>query len=184
MAHGVRVLEPPILGLDQTVISLRSKLPVLPASHPVDRVAQVLGDVEFVEHDLLIRFRDMGSCGGDEGRPHVHRDVLESRAALRPEILEVALQNLLAAVVGHMQDNPLVEIIDDSDVLVALLKRRFVHANRSRRPPHSPSQPPPHGTRLDPRYLIPRQSKLPRHGQGARFMQPVDHQRFEQRRVP
>lgn len=79
------------------------KILVLLAPHPVDRVSQMPCDAALVEYDVSVRLGYVGPSGGDKECPHVHRDALETRASLWTQILDVALQSLLPAIIDHMQ---------------------------------------------------------------------------------
>jgi len=84
--------------------------------------------------------------------------VMHSRAAhaLGPQSLEIPLQSLLLAIVGHVNDHPLVDVVNDRHVLMPLLEGRLVHADLPRRLLLAPCQPSLDGSRLDPRDLVPR----------------------------
>ena len=67
---------------------------------------------------------------------------------------------------------------------MSFLKRRLVHAQARGRLVRAPRQPALHRPTLDAVHLVPAQSQPACHGLDARLLQPVDHQRLEQRREP
>jgi hypothetical protein len=68
--------------------------------------------------------------------------------------------------------------------LVALLERGLVDADAPHVPWLSTREAAPHGALHDAVHLVPRETDAAGDGQDRRFLQPVDHQRFEQRREP
>src|SRR3989304_2621658 len=81
-----------------------------PSAAPLsDGVSQVLRHVELVEHDLAVRVRHVSLGGSDVRGPHVHHDALEPGTTLRAELLEKALQRLLATVVRHVEHDLLLQ---------------------------------------------------------------------------
>ena len=67
---------------------------------------------------------------------------------------------------------------------MALLERCLVHPQPPRHRELAALQPAPHRPLHHPVHLVPGQIQLPRHRREARLVQPVDHQRLEQRREP
>ena len=117
----------------QPLIALGCKLSILSLANLIDGLPEVLGDVELVEHDLGIRIRNVRARGADVGRPHVHCDVIKLRAAPGPQTLEIGLQNLLLAVVGHVNHDFRVDVVNHRHVLVPLLERGLIHTDLGRR---------------------------------------------------
>ena len=76
------------------------------------------------------------------------------------------------------------QIVDHRHVVVALPKRRLVHADQPGRLQLPAGQAPFHGPALNVRRLIPAQAQTARHRGNARLTQPFDGLRLEQRGEP
>jgi hypothetical protein len=88
---------------------------------------------------------------------------------------------LLLALVADPQHAISIEIVHDRDVLGSLTERRLVDSDAARPLFLSSSQSSANGSVLDPSHLVPAERKLAGHRREARFLQPVDDERFEQR---
>ncbi len=139
----------------------------------------MLGDVELVEADLLLCIVQVPFDDRDVRRPHVHGDGFNVEELARLKEVEEALEALLLAVIGHVQNVTSGRVCDDRHVLVPLLERRFIHSDSSWREVLSALQAATNSALHDPVDLVPGETKPPRNGGGIGLLQPADCEGLE-----
>src|SRR6266852_2427616 len=126
----------------------------------------------------------MFARGGDVRWPHVHGHPFHVRPFLERVLSPKGVQALFLPIVDHVQYTWFIQSVHHCDVLVSPSNRRLVHSHTCRqRRSSSTLETPGHCSRADRRHLIPAQSHP--FGDGGNVLgclQPVDHQRLEQRR--
>ena len=108
----------PARGLDELGIFCASELSHGRAANFVDRIAGKSLNMEPVEDDL--RLGSLLPHGLDERLGHVHGDVLDLLASLRPQLLEEGLEAVCALAFVGPDDVALDVVHDQGDVLVVL----------------------------------------------------------------
>lgn len=76
----------------------------------------MLGDVESVEHDLLVSVRHSGARALNKGLPHVHRDGLDLAQRADAERVKAGLQALPATVLGYFEETSSFEVVEKREV--------------------------------------------------------------------
>src|ERR1700730_1138703 len=103
--HARGIPQPLTFRFPQTLIPLRLEYLVFSATHSIDRFSQMLGNVKFVEHDLLFRFWQMFSHRGHRGIPHIQGTSLDARSLLRTARRPESIQTALLAMFAHTQQS-------------------------------------------------------------------------------
>lgn len=93
----------------------------------VDRLAEVLGDVELVKHDL--RPRNMPSRAGHERLPHVHGNRLDSLKLLLCQRFPELIAGGDCPIPNHLQHSALVNVGQNRDIIMPLAEALFVDAD-------------------------------------------------------
>ena len=73
------------------------------ATHLVNGLAKVLGNMEFIKGNLLLRPRQAFQCGIDKGRPHIHGNTLNGFPLLFCQTVIPRFERRLFAVASHVQ---------------------------------------------------------------------------------
>jgi len=162
-----------VLAALEDGIALTKQRLVLLATHLVHRLTHGLGHVKLVKSNLLRRTGNSGQRSLDIGWSHVHIQSGIKR-----------FQRLLLAVLAHMDDFARLAVGDNRDVVVPLAEGRLVHTQVGMLLLRlSPFQSTAYGSSHDAVDGIPAHPELPAHGKGWGFLQPVDDQGLEQRRI-
>ena len=125
--HGRWIPQPVIFGPGQAFISFRFQLLVFPATYPIHRFPQMLGDMKFIEHYLLLGFAHMFPHRLYIGIPHVHGHRGNAVALLLGKGGPESVQTLLLPTFGHVQHAVMGQIVHQGQVLVPLAEGFFVH---------------------------------------------------------
>jgi hypothetical protein len=175
-------LQPPVTRADEGLVALLEQRLVLLPVRDVDRVVEMLGDVESIEGDLVVGRVEPVARGVDVRPVHVHRHGLDAFELRLAELAVEAVETLSSAIVGDVEDSEFaVQRRHDRHVLMALLERGFVDADPSRDFEFASCQTTLHGALEDCVDFVPAHVEHLGHGFDRRDAQPVDHQRFEQR---
>jgi hypothetical protein len=119
------VLQPEVAGSRHQCLVSGTLVSDLIATDLVHGPAQVLGDVELVEHQHRLRCPRLDNVG--VALPQVTAHALEPRAALLAEEDEECPQGLQTAALATPQQHLGVEVIDVGDVDVAALSRALIN---------------------------------------------------------
>ena len=98
------------------------------ATDAIDCLSQMLGNMKFIEHDLLLCFRQMVSQRGQIGIPHVQRHGLNARALFCGDRRPESIQATLLAIFGHIQHSIPFQIVHQRQVFVPFAESLFIHS--------------------------------------------------------
>src|SRR5690606_32820240 len=175
-------LEPDVLGPSQQRVAPRSQFAMLIRANPVERVTEVLRDVEAIEADLLIRCRNVLLGRRDVRFVHVHRDRLDRRELVGRQLDEELVEGRLPTAIRDVEDVARHQVGHDGHVVVPLAERGLVHTEVLGRSELAAGQTTRDGARLDACHLVPGQLHATGHAENARLSQPVDDDRLEKGR--
>jgi len=180
VGHVVGVLKPKVAAFDQHRLALGQQGLVLGPANLVDGIAEMHGNVELVEGDLVLGSGNVGQRRIDERAPHIHRHRSQARQRLGRLRRIPGIQSRTLAVVGDVK-HP-IATADHRHILVPALKRGLVDADRVRKILRPPRQAARYGALLHAADRRPAQSEPVSDFRYRADFEPVDHQRFEQRR--
>jgi len=127
LRRQVRLVEEPELPRSfETVIVLGLEGLVLGPPDLIDRLSEMLGDVELVMHQLVVRKLLRHSIG--IGRKHVGGDRPNLLSLLNRQRLEDGLGSRLGAFRDHVKNTGAVEISENGDVVMPLPEALLVDA--------------------------------------------------------
>ncbi|NKC11109.1 MAG: hypothetical protein GKR94_02560 [Gammaproteobacteria bacterium] len=96
------------------------------APHLVDCLIDGLRNVESIKHNLVFRQRNRLHGRQVERLPHVHRDGFDRTELRRRQPLVILHKTRFGPLLGDMDDGRMVEIVDEGEIVVALLVRLLV----------------------------------------------------------
>ncbi len=139
---------------------------MLLTANRVDRVAEILCHMEFVEADLLLGIGHILLGRGDVGCRHIHRNSPNPGQLRLRQALIIARQTLAGTTIGHM-DNMTALLIDNcGHILVSPLERCLIDGNILHGGNLSTAKTTSHGAVHHTVYAFPTQTHLPRYRRG------------------
>ena len=127
--HVGFVFEPQVLGTRKTLIVQRLQRPMFLLAHRVHGFIQMLGNMEFIEDDFVVRFRHPFFGGKDKGLPHVHAHRFDAYPlgigqTLGIEVIQAFLFSFRLDVADARFSFP--QLADHGDIFVASLESLLV----------------------------------------------------------
>ena len=176
------VSQPIVFGMFQNALAVfLHEFPVFTRSYFIKSLSEMGRNMKPIKANQLFPILHGVPYGGNIRIPHVHGNRLNSIPLLLRKTLKVGLQRRLLSVVKNFHHRVGLLVNQHRNVFMPLLEGRFIDSHGFHMTRFPSGKTSLHGSVTNRVRLIPTKVHQSRNRRNACFLQPVNHQRLEQR---